>query len=469
MSTQAQPASSSRLLRAGTLLPIALLLLATCGLYTIPVGASYADSARGALYLAASLCLVQLVDAWLLSPLLMRFLVPGIVRTVIKGLLLFVVCFTFLRSWYGFDIMPLLTTSAVLSFVLGLALQDTLANFFSGLTINLEKPYKVGDWINIGEACGRVVEINWRTTKLLTKDNQLCIFPNNTMSKERIDNLSSPGPVSGYWIYIDIALEHPPNQVFGVIRDCLSRIPSLPTVKAPEVFLTAFPESGVTYGIRLWLDDWSRRNQLANEVRVQLWYTLQRNKINLPYPVRDVYLHQPKEQEPDMPQAKKLALLGRCPIFANQSPAVLEALASAMVLHHFGSGTLLYKQGEAGDSLHLLSSGKVLVTRDGVTLAELGPGSLFGEMSLLTGEPRSATVQAREDCFCLCLSRASFQSILALHPAMLEPIGEVIAQRQFENTKTIEEAKAQQAGAAKQKTRESIKTHLLQLMRNFLG
>ena len=461
--------SSSRLVQAGNLIPLGLLLLATVSQRMIPGGVSYAQALEGALYLLSALCLAQLADFWLLSPLLVRFMVPGLVRTVVKGLVLFVVCFTFLRSWYGFDIMPLLTTSAVLSFVLGLALQDTLGNFFAGLTINLEKSYKVGDWLKVGDATGKVVEINWRTTKLLTNDNQLRIVTNNTMSKDSIENLSSPGPVAGYWLSVDVGYGHAPNQVRAVILDCLARIPGLPAVKAPEVYVGDFAESGITYSIRLWLDDWSKRNQFASEVRIQLWYALQRNRMDIPYPTRDVFVHQVKEGGSDLPSALKLELISRCPLFANQPTEALEALCSAMVLHHHPTGALLFKQGEAGDSLLLVESGRVVVSRDGVTLAELGPGSAIGEMSLLTGEPRSATVQARVDCSFLHLSKASFQAILARHPGMLEPISEIIAQRQLANQQTLDAAKQQLASVAKPATRESLKQQLLGLMRSFLG
>ncbi len=424
---------------------------------------------RSGLYLLATFSLIQLADLWILRPCSQRFGIPRLFYAILKMVIYFITCFTILRSLYGFDIIPLLTTSAVISFVLGLALQDTLGNFFAGITIHLEKPYRVGDWIKARDAEGKVAEINWRTTKLLTNDGNYIIIPNNSIAKENIINFNSPYAMSACWIHVDLCYQIPPNQVKSVILEALSKVPSIPQGHLPEVQLREFKDSAIGYGIKVWIEDWDKKNLKTHEVRTHLWYAFKRHHFTIPYPIRNVYLHPPAAPSGLVTLEDKVEILRDLSLFSGQSGETIQAIASALVEQQYAAEDLFFHEGDPGDSLYIVSSGQVAIIKQKVKIAELSRGSFFGEMSLLTGEHRSATVQAMTDCVCLTLSKSAFSSLVSQNHEILERISEIMGARHLQGLQVLEKARLDEAARnLDAKNKDSFKNQLLGLMRSFL-
>jgi small-conductance mechanosensitive channel len=423
---------------------------------------------RTSLYFLASFSAIQLLDLWALRPLVERTGTPGLFHTIIKVLVYAAVSFTILRTQYGFDIVPLLTTSAVLSFVLGLALQDTLGNFFAGITINIEKPYKVGDWVKIGETEGQVVNMSWRTTKLLSPVNTCLTIPNNTIAKDTIVNFSAPYGLTLYRILIDLGYDTAPNIGREVILQTLRAIPEIPTIRPPEVQVVDFRDFSVQYAIRLWLPDWRARVAIEDIVRRRLWYAFKRQNLIIPYPTSEIYLRKapPADQ---LALESKLRTLRAVPLFAPLDPATLREAAAALTEQVYAQGEPIVEEGTAGDSLQILTAGSVSIEKQGQTVASLQPGSFFGEMSLLTGERRSATVRAATDCTTLELGKNAFAAVVASRPEILERLSEIIAARQQENlqhhAQTQSAATAEGAGP---RHGDGLKHRVLSMMRSFL-
>lgn len=422
---------------------------------------------RAILYFSIAAGTIQMTDAWLIRPVVRKIGMPRLFETIIKIILSFTVIFTMLKMLYDIDLMPLLTTSAVLSFVLGLALQDTLGNFFAGITINIEHPYRVGDWINSNGVDGKVVEVTWRTTKLLTNDNNFLIIPNNNISKETITNYSAPERVSALWVDVDLEYSVPPNKARSVILEALAQLPGLPTVKAPDIQLRAFSESSITYGVRLWLDDWSQKNALASEVRVQVWYALNRAGMSIPFPIRTVIMQ--KQEEASLSEKQgTLGLLRASSLFMHLEENTLGALAESAVEHLYAAGSQIFKEGDAGSSLFIVKQGKLGVLKQNHRVAELGEGALFGEMSLLTGETRSASILALVDTVCVELNKDSFAPIAARSPQLIEQLGEMMAQRQLSTKAALENAQ-KQTGKSQLEIHAVLKDKLVSMMRSFLN
>jgi small-conductance mechanosensitive channel len=190
----------------------------------------------------------------------------------------------------AFDVGPLLATSAVTSLVLGLALQPILANFFAGLVISLERPFRINDWIRVGEQEGRVVAITWRTTHLRTRDNDNIVIPNAKLADERVHNFYYPHPLHLERVRVPVHYKEPPYRVRRVLADCTAGIPGTVDKPSVDVFVLSFEDSAVIYELRVWIDDVANAPRIASDVRSHAWEALRKAGMAIPYPTRTLHL-----------------------------------------------------------------------------------------------------------------------------------------------------------------------------------
>lgn len=184
------------------------------------------------------------------------------------------------------NVTPLIATSAVTSLVLGLALQPILGNFFSGLVLTLERPFRINDWIRVAEVDGRVVDITWRTTHLRTRDNDTLVLPNGVIAAQEILNYSQPHPLHLERIYVGVHYRTPPYRVEKALLDAARRVENVLERPSPTVYLHAFDDSAITYELRCWTEDLARLPFVAAEVRREIWEEFQRQDITIPFPIR---------------------------------------------------------------------------------------------------------------------------------------------------------------------------------------
>jgi small-conductance mechanosensitive channel len=319
----------------------------------------------------------------------------------------------------------LVTTSAVSAVVIGFALQDTLGNAFAGLAIQSEKPFHVGHWVKVGDYEGRVAEVTWRATKLRTKQGNFAILPNNIVAKEAIINFSEPAAPLRLEVEVGASYMVPPNKVKAAMMEALRHSSRVLTAPAPDVVLVAFDASAINYRARFWIDDYAADEVSRDEVRTAIYYAFQRHDIEIPWPIQIQY-----ERDWDTPDATgKLAeeerLLASVDLFASLPPEVRNQVALAAPMAIYGSGETIVRQGEEGQSMFVVVSGTVSVVLEPgrEELARIDRGGYFGEMSLLTGEPRSATVLAIGDVTVVEIVADLFRRVAAAHPEAIEKIG----------------------------------------------
>jgi len=185
-----------------------------------------------------------------------------------------------------FDIGPLLATSAITSLVLGLALQPILGNFFAGLVISLERPFRINDWIRIGEHEGRVVAITWRTTHLRTRENDNIVVPNGKIADERVLNYYYPHPMHLEKIHVGADYRVPPHRVRRALLDCVAGVPGALEKPTPDVYLASFDDSAITYELRVYIEDVAQSTRIASELRTRIWEEFHREGIAIPFPIR---------------------------------------------------------------------------------------------------------------------------------------------------------------------------------------
>lgn len=349
-------------------------------------------------------------------------------------LIYFLIIGAVLRFTLDLDLTSLVATSAVLTAIVGLAFQDVLGSVVSGLAIEIEDPFVPGDWIRVGSHEGKVLETGWRTTRIRTRVDEVITLPNTFLAREPVVNYSRPSPLFGDTFRFEAGLEAPPDVIKQAAFAVLHGEPAVLRIPAAEVRTEQFTRSGVQYALRYWIDDFDERERIHARIVANLWYSLRRFGVRLPLAGRDIVLH-PTALQPTLAMGDTRAAIGRVGLCGSLGEERLDRLAQQAERNLFGDGETIVRQGDAGDSFFILEHGRarvLLATADGApaqALAELQAGDYFGEMSLLAGEPRSATVVALGAVSVLELGRAAFQEIVEADPSVLEPMSQVAAQR----------------------------------------
>lgn len=376
---------------------------------------------------------------------------PAIVQDFLVIVLFMVIGTVLLRE-------QLLTTSAVGAVVVGFALQDTLGNLFSGLAIQIEKPFRVGHWVQIGEREGQVQEVTWRATKLRTKAGQFLIVPNSVMSKEPVLNFSEPTVPTRIEVEIGAAYGTPPNLVKQAVSEAMANAPLVMRAPEPQVAIKGFGASSIDYVALFWIEDYALDRVARDQVRTNLWYTFRRYNIEIPWPIQVEYSRKEEPLRTAHHVNEAAQSLAGVELFHPLDDAARLALSASAGQHLFAGGEAIVRQGAEGDSMFVLLRGhaRVVLEPTGQEVAVIGPGGFFGEMSLLTGEKRTATVKALDDVEVLEISAAAFRRLAAANPALLDHISTVVMTRRA----GLDDARAHASAAAAPEARASFLTRM---------
>jgi len=328
-----------------------------------------------------------------------------------------------------------LTTSAVGAVVIGFALQDTLGNMFAGLAIQVDKPFRVGHWITAGDWEGVVVEVTWRATKLRTRYGNEVIIPNSELGKQAVNNYSEPVAPTRLYVQVGTSYTTPPGVVKGSILRALEREPSVLQSPPPQVLLHDFGDSALIFRVYFWIDDFSHDEVAYDRVRCAIYYAFQRDSIEIPYPIAVEIGREDKQEPASVGTERRARMLERVALFASFTEAQRQQLAALCkeVLH--GPGQPIVSEGDPGSSAFVIGSGTAHVAIADVRepVAVLGPGDFFGEMSLLTGEPRTATVTPVTECRLVEITAEGFREFVMSNAAVLDVISTEVTRRRAES------------------------------------
>ena len=357
----------------------------------------------------------------------------------------------------------LLTTSAVGAVVVGFALQDTLGNLFAGLAIQIEKPFKVGQWVRVGEREGLVQEVTWRATKLRTKAGQFLIVPNSVIAKELLLNFSEPTEPTRIEVDVGASYLVPPNDVKRAIHEAIDNAPLAMTSPAPQVAISAFGDSAINYTALFWVEDYNTDRTARDQVRTNIWYTFRRHNIEIPWPIQVQYERQEPLARTSEHVDEAADRLASVDLLTTLDSEGRRRLAAAAADHVFAAGEAIVRQGAAGDSMFVVLRGRVRVTLEpsGQEVAVIETGGCFGEMSMLTGDPRTATVRAIDDTQVLEIRAREFRDLVLTDPGLLTHVSHLVSKRRT----GLDEARATAAAANSEQPRET----LLGRIQRFLG
>jgi len=469
--------SLGRLLKRGAGVQLGILYQIFCltlafyaALAVYGVQADWRDHVGAAAILLSTALIVALVDRYLWDLYFEKKKqtpVPHFPRQIVALLVYLITLLMVL--WYGYHasrwLTGLLTGSGIAAIVLGLAGQNLLSGIIAGMSLQINRPYKVTDWLKVGDTYGEVMEINWRSTRLRTNDGIYLDIPNNEIVRTTIINLHYPTEVHAMRIRIGVDYNVPPNRVKdALVRAAQNAVNVLAEPKV-KVFLVDFSDHAVIYEIKYYMGNHSRINETNDAVRTNVWYELKRQRIRIPYPIRTLQVERRQPVTMDQEHEEARSILRGEPLFDCLSDSQIENLVKQSHLNHFGRGERVIEEGAEGESMFILLRGaaQVSVSKNGSTIpvATLRSGDCFGEMSLLTGEKRSATVKADGDCYVMEISKDIMADVIRDSPDCLRALSELLAKRKMETEGILKDAATSADQAAKQ--REYTATFLKRL------
>lgn len=389
-----------------------------------------------------------------------------------------IVALLLVASRSGLEITGLVATSAVITAVVALSLQDTLGNVLGGLALQTDESIQVDDWIKVGDVNGRVVDIRWRYTAIETRNGETVLIPNSVLLKNQVMVLGRrQGRPRQWrrWVFFQVDYRHPPPEVLSVVEGAL-RVGDIAAVAKdppPNVVLMDLGESAARYAVRYWLTDLAVDDPTDSLVRQRVFFALQRAGMRLALTKRAVYVTKEtaarQEAQAREEAGRRDVALASVPLFAGLPPDERTTLAAAMRWAPFVQGEVLTRQGAKAHWLYVVVSGQcsVRVEVDGVEreVGRIGPGEFFGEMGLLTGAPRSATVVAVTRVDAWRLDRSAFQQVVERTPEMAEQVAGVLAERQVE----LDGAREDLSLEARSRRKEARQRDLTDAIRNFFG
>ncbi len=361
--------------------------------------------------------------------------ISSLLKTVLSIVIYIVAFFIVFQSQYpSVQLAPLFTGSAILGIVVGLALQDTLGNLFAGIALQADQPFQVGDVVSISNRGSGVVEsVSWRGVKIRTFQNKLLVIANAVLGKETIE-VAPHDNLNARIVYFSTLYTASPAKTAQVVREATRQVENVSQKIRPIVRIRNLGESGVEWEVKYWIEDYTKYNDTDALVRQRIWYVFQRENIDFAYPARTIHMEpRPVETPFDELVDTISERLSKVPIFAPLSDEETDRLAEASTARVFAPGEAIVRMGQEGRSMFVIVRGavNVQVPENGIpkTINTLRENDFFGEMSLLTGEPRSANVVAAEETEVLQIRKDAVKPIFEGNPELVRSIGEIVEER----------------------------------------
>ncbi len=429
------------------LFALALAFYAALGFYGVHAG--WRNHVGAAVVLLSTAVVVALVNRYvwdLYFEKRKQTPIPHFLREVAAGFIFLIALLIVFCVGYHAEreLKGLLAGSGIAAIILGFAGQNLFGGIIAGMSLQINRPYKVGDWLQVGERFAEVMEINWRSTRLRTNDNIYLDIPNNEIVRQTIVNLHYPTEVHAIRIHVGLEYHVPPNRVKEALTRAAQSARNVFHEPKVKIFLVEFGEYAIIYEIKFYMGNHSKINETKDSVRTNVWYELKRQHMTIPFPIRTLHVERRSGRPAHEGHEEAQQILRGEPVFNCLSDDQLADLVKEAHLNHFGNGERVIEEGAQGDSMFILLRGtaNVSVAKNGasVQVATLNQGDCFGEMSLLTGEPRSATVRADGDCYVMEIRKPVMAEIIRESPDCLQRLSEILAKRKMATEGMLKEA-----------------------------
>lgn len=418
------------------------------------------------------------------------FPIPDLLASIIRTILYVASAFAILQTTLDIDISPLLASTALLTAVVGFALQGVLSNLLAGMSMHITRSVMPADWVRIGDVEGRVIETNWRETRLRTNDGHIMLVPNSIVANATIHNMTRPTPLRRHNVAVGASYSHAPGDVIEALLQSALSVPEVLSDPMPDAYLTEFKDFGINYVLRFWSECYQEHQSIEGDVSRMIWYQFKRRGIDIPFPMSDKLLddllavvsHQrrlpPQDDEIQrrVNDLKASDFCSRILVDANDQPLLqdpdLRQVAAKMRRVRYTPGETLFSQGDPGENCYVVVCGHLhgRVDYEDASKAiefDAGPGALMGEMSLMTGLPRTASVMVREEVELLEIPQDAFACLLALHPEIPTVLSQLAAERATKNAAALEHLKSLNTDDIAQSLRQdNILQRFLRILRH---
>jgi small-conductance mechanosensitive channel/CRP-like cAMP-binding protein len=357
-----------------------------------------------------------------------RVQAPLLLRELVQAVLYAVLLAWAVSAIFEKNVTAVLATGTVVAAILGLALQETLGNLFSGIALHLDDTFSPGDVIRSGDTIGVVEAVRWRGTRLRTFNNNLVIVPNSMLARDRLEVFPRAN-LNARVLQVQIDYHVPPATVLEILVQAASNVDGVTHDIPAFARVGGFGDSAVSYEIKYHMHDYSQRDRIDADIRKAVWYALQRNGISIPFPIRSVHRYVAPEPVHQPGRAEILDRLSRVDVLSPLSREAQRSIAEAARVHVFSRGETIITHGAAGDSMFIVHEGAVSVRVDNAEVAALKAGDFFGEMALLTGERRAADVIAATDVVVVEIAKDALAPVLQNHPELAAVISAKVAER----------------------------------------
>jgi small-conductance mechanosensitive channel len=377
--------------------------------------------------------------AWFLVALIDRFVVVErrpregkLVRDLLTALIYLAAVFAIIAYVFNLPVQGLLATSGAIAIILGLALQSTLNDVFSGLVLNFSRPFRPGDQINIdGTTEGQVVEMNWRATHVLTGRRDLAILPNSTIAKAKIVNLNFPSGIHG--IVVTVRLSCPPAMGSAILQTALLNARPVLTIPQPGIRVTSIGERQTEYEVTAFIEGLDSATAAQNELYDLIYRHAAASGIRLA-PSKDQPLLLRADDGAQSARSNAERVLDIVPIFAALTLEERRAIANKLEQVAYETGQVVVEKGTVLKSLFIVGRGVLSVTggNAGVEMEVLrfGPGDHYGEVGMLTGAVADANITALAPSIIYELAKADLVPIFESRPQIAQELSHALAERQ---------------------------------------
>ncbi len=365
-------------------------------------------------------------------------------------------CLLWLRL-AGVDPSQLFTTSAIITAVVAFSIQDTLGNVLGGVALQLDSSLRVGDWVRLDDISGRVVDVRWRYTAIETRTRELVIVPNSWLMKNRFTVIRADGNAPLAWrraIHFNIDPQAEPGAVTLALEHAVmdADIPHVLKNPPPSAILSEVGSGYCRYTLRYWLGDPQFDDPSDSAVRVHALAALERAGVRQGLPTEERLTIKDNENwraaAARREFERRVAAIRGTELFARLPAAEQEALASHLVHAPFAAGDVMTRQGALAHWLYLIIHGQARVQVDAsggaVPVTTLHDGDVFGEMGMLTGEPRRATVVAVTAVDCYRLDKDGFGQVLRQRPELAREVSAIAEARNASTAQRLMQAGAPQ-------------------------
>jgi small-conductance mechanosensitive channel/CRP-like cAMP-binding protein len=344
----------------------------------------------------------------------------------------------------------LLATSGLFAAIIGFAIHGVISDVFSGLALHVERPFAIGDWIELASGmAGKITEANWRAVRLLTIEGRAVIVPNSALANSQFINVTAPERYFRLKRTICLDYSVPGERAVPILHAAMMATEGVRKDPAPIVLIDECNNRGVVYSLNFWVRDYPDQFPVSRQVVITALKFLDQAGLAPAYPKRDVALFEPGSRQ-IIRHIDLASVLSRIPLLSRLEPAIMSELADAGHLREFPPNAVIVSEGDAGDSLYVVVAGMLEASRKDAhgtaqTIGRLHPGEVFGEMSLLTGAPRSATVVAASPAMLVEISKDHLEPIFRSHPGVITQLAEIEAARLLSNHNAAQLSPAEHA------------------------